>query len=304
MKIAAFGLSLILAGSLMADQTTYNVGSTSAPWLNVEASPRAAALAGQGAVLSGDVMASLADDPAGLAGLKGQSLELAQNSWVQDTSLQQAAYGYSLGQAGGLGLGFTYMNYGSLDRYTVLNSGQLQAAGSFNPYGYAVDLGYGRDLGYGLSAGVAGKYLGESIDTLSSSAFTADAGLQWSAQAFTLGLSGANLFGTLHDANLPALFKAAASYDLALDKGSLKLLAGTSIPMADASSLTSGAGLEYGFAGMFWGRVGYRWQSHGADGSGLSAGFGLKYSFVSLEYSYLALGDLGNGNQVGLKAEF
>jgi len=302
MKLPLIILSIALAGGLLAD--SYNVGSTSAPWLNVESSPRAAALGGQGVALSGDALAALQDSPAGLAGMKGQQLSVAQNNWVQDTSLQQAAYGYSLGQAGGVAVGFTYMNYGSLDRYTVINGG-LQAAGSFNPYGYAIKLGYGYDLGHGLSAGLEGKYLGESVDSMEDKAFTGDAGLQWSYEALNLGLSGSNLFGSLHDASLPSQVKAGAAYDLGLEKGGLKLLAGANVPVADSSAMSAGGGLEYSLAETFWGRVGYRWQSHGADGmSGLSAGFSFKYSLISLDYAFVAMGDLGNGNQVGLKAEF
>jgi hypothetical protein len=297
--------ALALTVPLCADQTDYAIGNVSAPWLNVEASPRAAALGGQAPSMNGDTLIALQDNPAGLAGLgsKEGQVALAQNNWVQSTSLQQVAVGYGLGPAGGLGLGFTYMNYGSLDRYVVLPGGGVAQNGSFNPYGYALKLGYGLDLGYGISVGVEGKYLGENLDSDSASTLSGDLGVRYTWESLSVGLSGSDLFGSLYDSSLPAEIKLGADYGVDLSKGTLKLLAGTAIPTVDDGATSYGGGLEYGYAQLFWGRLGYQAQSNASTG-GISAGFGVKYRQVSLDYAFVSLGDLGSSNQFALAATF
>lgn len=293
---------------MLADQTNYNIGSSRAPWLNVVASPRAAALASADTAIQGDVLAAEAVDPASLALLPGQQLAVAQNNWLVDTSLQQAAYSYNLGVPGTLALGFCYMNYGSLDRYELINGGnQVQAAGSFSPDGMAVRLAYGVQAIKWLSLGLSCEYVKEDIDTLSSTSFSGNLGLNLNlCPDFTMAFVGENLFGSLHDTSLPVQVKAGAEYQISArgNKDSIKLLADIGMPPQDGSAMSAGGGLEYGYNEILWLRGGYRWQDRGADNAGLSVGLGVKIYMFSADYAYVFQGYLGNSQQFGLSSQF
>ncbi len=306
MRHALSALLLCLAAAAAAGD--YNIGSNAAPWLNIPASARSAALAEAGTVLTGDLMSALAENPAGLADFRSAQLAFGENLWLQDTSLQQAGLGWQLGGAGVLGLGYTYMNYGDIDRYNIINDSAVPA-GSFNPYGMATRLEYGLRLNRWLALGLGGKWVHEAIDTLTSEGFAGDAGALLSPrEGLDLAVAGQNLGGSLHGASLPALLRAGASYAVPLSRDNgISLLGEAAVPPADGSATSAGGALEYAYAKTLFLRGGWRWQGGGAGGDddgGLTLGVGLRLLLLTVDYAYVDKGSLGTSSQFSLAASF
>jgi hypothetical protein len=289
-------------------QSDYNVGSNAAPWLNIPASARSAALAEAGTVLTGDLMSSLAENPASLADFRSAQLAFGENLWLQDTSLQQAGLGWQMGDAGVLGLGYTYMNYGDINRYNIINDSAVPE-GSFNPYGMATRLEYGLRVNRWMALGLGGKWVHETIDSLASDGFAGDAGaLLTPLEGLNLAVAGQNLGGTLHGASLPAEVRAGASYEAPLGRDNgITVLGEAAVPTADGAATSAGGALEYAYAKTLFLRGGWRWQGGGSgssDNGGLSAGVGLRLMLLTVDYAYVDKGSLGTSSQFSIAASF
>jgi hypothetical protein len=306
-KILLHGLGVFaLAGALGAAQTDYAIGSTAAPWLNMPTSARASALGGAVTAVDGDLL-GLSCNPAGLSEFRFQQLSFLQNNWVQESSQQHYAYGYHWEGIGTLAAGLAYMNYGSIDRIRIDSAtNQPVKDGSFTPIGLAGKLAYARRFGM-LAGGVTAKWIREDIDTLSSSTFGADLGLNaYLVDELVLGLAARNLGGKLHEADLPAELRAGAAYGLTVSPSlGLGLSADAAFPTADGSAWNAGGGLELDYTKLFFGRLGWRQQNNGPSGTnGLSAGIGARIMLLTLDYAFVMKGDLGNSHQFGLAASF
>lgn len=306
MKEILFIAITLSVSCLNADQTDFGSASVAAPWLKLASSAREAAMGQAGSALAGEVDA-IGSNPAGLAGLKGMQASFTHDAWLQNSAAEHAAFGMNLG-AGAAALSVDSFSFGSLDRYTVEN-GLPVANGSFTPSGLQAGLGYGLNLGSAFSLGAGAKFVSQSIDTSSGSAFAADLGGQWrpGLSGLSLGLSLQNLGSQLQGADLPRVFTAAAGYSLnAAVENQVNLAADLQYPLADSKALSVCLGGEYWFRQMAAFQLGYKLQDRGALGSlsGLSAGLGGRYQWLRLDYAFTALGDLGSGNLVTLSAEF
>ena len=104
-----FILSLLFLGPglLQAAQRDFAAGNAAAPWLNVPASTRAAAMGQASVALAGDAD-GVSANPALLGQLKARQLALGHNAWFQSASFENAAYAMPLGDASGLGAGIHY----------------------------------------------------------------------------------------------------------------------------------------------------------------------------------------------------
>jgi len=299
----ALGLA---AQSWAGVQSSFGAGTQAATWLRLPNSARTSAM-GEASIAVADDVNTLSVNPAGLAGLNGQEASLFHHMYVADTAEEHAAYGLSLGQGSGAALSFDYLNFGSVDKYTLDSGGNLTADGTLNPSGMAINLAYGRQIGF-LDAGINVKMVSESLDGSSASGFAGDLGLLWRQSdkgGLSLGLAAQNLGTTLNGSNLPSAIQAGAAWKALLrdDKDALTLALDFSVPSADSSATLASAGAEYA-GNSFWAlRLGYK--NAGNDGAGgLSLGAGLKYSIVGLDYAFVNQGLLGASNQVSLSAQF
>ncbi len=294
------------------DQTDTGQGSVAAPFLTLPSDARSAAMAQAGVASTRDINA-MSLNPAGLAGLAGQQVGLNQNFWLQGSSVESLSYGTGLFRHAGLGLDLNYFSVGAVDRVAFDASGQLQNAGSFNPYYLSGGIGYGEEFGHSLSLGVLGKMVQQNIDGSTASAFAADLGLEYSTplKGLTLGLSEQNLGGTLAGSSLPLMTRVGASFAMGNpDRNSLLVNVDGQIPAAalDQTSLSAGVELHTGrFLSL---RGGYELQqSNGLTGlSGFTAGAGLgrgglHYAW-ELDYAWVPMGDLGHANQISLLTKF
>src|SRR5579871_766505 len=114
--LGAVGL-LILPYGLHA-QTTYTTALSPSPLENLGHSPRAYALGGAFAAVSGDP-ACLFYNPAGLAGLPALQVSAMHQDWIAGISQETLLAGFPEGNAGSFALGANYLNYGALDGYAA-----------------------------------------------------------------------------------------------------------------------------------------------------------------------------------------
>lgn len=306
MNKAIFLALIAAAGPLMAE--TFAAGSAAAPWLKLPNSARSAAM-GEAVVAVADDVNSLSVNPAGLSSLNGMQASLLHHAYVVDSSIEHAAFGMSLDAGSAMALGIDYLNFGSVDKYTVdAVTGALKANGTMNPTAMAVNAAYGRSLA-GIGLGLNVKMVSQSLDgSSSSSAFGADLGALWHRSGkggFSAGLALQNLGSQLEGASLPMNVKAGGSYTLGVSEGSNAMLfaVDANIPSADTGASSVSLGAEFAGGSLWALRGGYKVAGNGGAG-GFCAGAGLSYSIATIDYAFVSQGVLGNSSEISLTFKF
>lgn len=307
--ILSFGLLILLIPAAGLWAGNIDVGAS---WLKVPTSAESAGLGGAFSAVGTDVN-TLGLNPAGLGLMDGQQLSLMHNIWVQDLSTEHAAYGQAFPDQSGGAVGVDYINFGSVDKYTI-SSGAPVAAGSYSPMAANVEAGYGRLVAPNLLAGADLRFLTQNLNTTSSSTMAGDLGLLYrmpkEGASFAMVLS--NLGGNLDAASLPALLRLGAAYQKAFGDNAdsetgvkehlatLSAEGDLSLDSMDASSFSLGG--EYWYKNMLAARLGYHFDSYGGltGLAGLSLGAGVRYKNFELDYALTALGDLGTSHQLSL----
>src|SRR6266852_3992518 len=111
-------LLFMLAGAACAQTASnYSLGGVSAPWLQLSNSARYEGM-GEATVAVADDVNALGVNPAGLGQLKDSQVSLMHNAWLQGTAVEQAMGSFALGP-GTMGLGFDYLNFGDMERFTL-----------------------------------------------------------------------------------------------------------------------------------------------------------------------------------------
>jgi hypothetical protein len=292
-----------MTGTVFA-QTTFGAGATAAPWVKLAASARVAALADAGSGLAGDIDAQNLN-PASLAGLKGQQFTLMHNIYVADSSVEHAAYGLGLMESSGLAISADYVNFGSVDKYQVVNNA-LVADGSLNPNAWTATLGYGMKLG-SIALGANGKMISQDLGGSSGSAFAGDLGAQWGFSAkdasITLAAAYQNIGTALNGASLPQGLRLGAAASTAVGLGQLSLLGDFSALEAESSFGTGSVGLELMGTSLYALRGGYKFLSNGGAG-GFTVGGGLRFSAFSVDYAFASRDGIGAANQISVGGHF
>jgi hypothetical protein len=295
-----------------------DVGSS---WLKVPTSAEAAGMGGAFSAVGNNVN-SLEVNPAGLGLMDGQELSLMHDIWIQDLSTEHVAYGQNFGDHSGGAIGVDYINFGSVDKYTVI-SGVPVAGGTYSPMAANVVAGYGRELIQGLWGGATFKFLTQNLNTTSSSTVAGDLGFlyQLPKQGPTFALVLSNLGGNLDSATLPTQVRLGAAYQASFSnetnpKAGTTILeppqhqitfsvdGNLSLASMDASSFSLGG--EYWYQDTFAARVGYHLASYGDLGglTGLCLGAGVRYKNFELDYALTTMGDLGSTHQLSLLTRF
>lgn len=296
---ALFALALPLA----AAQENFGAGSQAAPWLKLSNNARTSAMGEAGVALADDVNAASVN-PAGLTQLKGQQVAFMHHAYVLDSAIEHVAYGLQALDNLGVAFSFDYLNFGTIEKYSVNGSNQLVADGSFNPNGMHFDAALGYGFG-AFSVGANAKYVSQKFESTGGSAFAADLGALWRQgdEGASLGLSVQNLGSQLDGANLPLGVRAGAAYRLGLGNGQAALAADANVPSADSGASVFGGGLEYVGAELYALRAGYKAVGNGGAG-GFTLGGGLRYSQAQLDYAFNSVGEIGNAHQVSALIKF
>jgi hypothetical protein len=299
-----------LAAAAQAAQTNYDIGKVGGSELKIPLGARPVAM-GEAFVAKADDLNAPTWNSAGLAQLTGLQAGFMHTIYLEETSLEYLAFATPIMEGAGLGVSLMMLNFGSMDK--VRDEGGLPVVeGEFTPVVYTGTVGYGQWIVSGVAVGGAVKFISQSIDTESYSAFAVDLGGLFKfddmgAPGLSAGLAVQNLGSTLGDASLPMNAKAGVAYVVPLNISvgdTWNVLLDVNIPFADTNYTSANIGTEYWFANYAAARVGYKIKDTGDLGgvTGLTAGLGAKVPLgtmdLSLDYALVSFGDLGLTHQI------
>ena len=260
-------------------------------WLKIPTSAREAAMGGANLAVADDVNA-LEINPAGLAGVSSNQITFQHSFWAQDLAMEHLAYGQSLSEKSGLGLGADYMSFGSVDKVTVGPNGPV-VTGSYSPMALTLSGGFGTLLLSHLKVGMTVKFLLQNIQTTSSATAAFDGGLVYKVpkSGFSFALVLNNLGGTLDTDSLPLQLKLGAAFQTVFGRGKSKSASPQALPaniltlsmdgdlgLNDSSLSNYKVGAEYWFNQAIAARLGYRFAPYGdlSGVRGLACGLGIR----------------------------
>jgi hypothetical protein len=259
---------------------------------------------GNGARASGmgEAFTAVADDatsiywnPAGLAAIDNVELNISHTEWMVDIHFEQISVANEM-FGGAMGIGFTGLFYGDMERYGDYPS--LTPDGTFSPYDFSLSLGYGKDILPNLAAGAAAKLIHSKIDFESATSWAVDLGVTHKSmiEGLTLAASLLNLGPQakfVEEQFYPpfqARIGAAYLYNAPWLKGELIGAADAVFPNDNDMKLHIGA--EYNYERYLSVRAGYKANY---NVQGLTMGLGLKYKNLRFDYAFMPI-ELGLGD--------
>ncbi len=167
------------------------VGTTSAPFLEIEAGARAIGMGGAFVAIANDASA-IYWNPAGMTKLKRNEVFLNHNEWLAGINYDFASLVVKLDHASAIGVSYTGINMGDMEIRTILEpegTGEL-----FSVNDMAVGLSYARNLTDRFSIGFNGKYIQQTIYHMSASAIAVDIGTLFKTRfhGMTIGMCISN----------------------------------------------------------------------------------------------------------------
>ncbi len=271
---------------------------------NIEPGARSRALAGAFTAVSDDSSAAYSN-PAGLSFIKKYELSVSYLKWHLDTSIQNIEAAFSLSPGSVLCAAVMYNGMGeveNIDEYGYLTGETIR------PYALMVSAVYGAKVfdyysegstipGVSLSLGAGLKYLARDFNNSPEEpAVLMDAGGIFTFRnGAKIGVAVQNL-GIHTQSTPPVNIKAGGGYKI--NSGLMNSFSlSADIKYCIDGALTAAAGAEYSFAGNFFFRAGYAWESgreteQGAV-TGLSGGIGLNLMPVVIDYTVITAGGLG-----------
>jgi len=249
-------------------------------------------------------------NPAGLAGLGKTEIAAHHAELFADTRYDYLALARPT-RFGTVGAGFGYLSQGSLEG----RDENRQQTGSFTASDSVFGLALGRPISRSVSAGLSLKGIQSKIAGESAITAALDAGVMWKSHdaPVTLGAALQNLGPGLKFINerseLPLTFAFGAAFHSRLGL----TLAADARFRPYGRSQEYGVGTEYAALGALTFRAG--WVGQRAQGSapsstrayipeGFAAGIGLRVSTMSLDYSIVPFGELGNAQRISLMSRF
>lgn len=199
-RSSTIGISLLLMVFVFqgaSGQQVTKVGTTAGKFLSIPVGSRAVAMGGTFVAVASDVSA-MYWNVAGIANLTQSEALLTHSEWLADISFNYGGVVLPLQDLGTVGLNFTSMTMGDMERTTEdfpEGTGETFSAGSF-----AVGVSYARKLTDWFLIGGNVKYVDEYIWNSSASTFAVDIGTlfttPFSGLRFGAGIS--NFGGKMH----------------------------------------------------------------------------------------------------------
>jgi len=187
-----------LLSQAFAQNTGVNVskvGTTAATFLEISVGASATGMGGAYVSRATDAT-SIYWNPAGIANLTQNEVDVVHTEWLAQTNLDYAALALPLGEFGTIGFSYTSLSMPDMKVRTV---DQPEGTGEYFSAGdLAVGVSYARTLSDRFSVGFTAKYIQETIWHMSSSAFAVDMGTIFKTDLFGGMIIGASIsnFGT------------------------------------------------------------------------------------------------------------
>jgi len=313
------------------------VGTTAAPFLEIEIGPRATGMGGAFTAVANDATA-VYWNPAGIARLVANEVILTHTKWLAGINFDFVAGIFPMGEYGVLGISGTSLSMGEMEVRTIAHP---EGTGErFGVNSLALELSYARNLTDRFSIGFNGKYIQENLWHMHATAVAIDIGTLFTTQFndMKIGMNISN-FGTdmklvgrdamvYHDIApdiignndkiiaflgtdswaLPLTFRAGVAMDIIREQKNCLTVAVDAIHPNDNSEYIN-LGLEYVLNNLLFLRCGYCSLFKRNSEEGLTLGLGIKTKLdggvaLKVDYAYADFGRLIDAHRFSLSLEF
>ncbi|MEA3432265.1 MAG: PorV/PorQ family protein [candidate division WOR-3 bacterium] len=313
------------------------VGTTAAPFLEIEIGSRAIGMGGAFVAVADDATA-IYWNPAGLSRLQKNEITVTHIEWLADINFDFAGGIFYLGNYGVIGVSLTSLSTTDMEVRTVDDpegTGEMFSVGSM-----ALGLSYAKNLTDKFSMGFNTKYIQEKIWHMSTSSFAIDFGTLFITpfNDIKIGMNISN-FGTdmmlsgrdvmvyhdidptimgnneLIEANLvtdnwplPLIFRAGIAMDILESRNNRLTVAVDAVHPNDNTEYVN-LGMEYVCNNIFSLRGGYSSLFKRDSEEGLTFGAGIQSSIgqavlLKVDYAYTNFSRLGNTHRISLGMDF
>lgn len=286
-------------------------GTTGGQILKIDASARAAAMAGAFSPLADDLWA-INYNPAGLIKLGTISFGAMHNEWLQGIKYEYLGYTQKLKigydeearEIGAMGISLIYLYMDKIQGSRFASGGGFEKAPDFDASSKLAILSYAFQMNKSLSSGFNLKLLKENIERESASTITFDLGFLYKTilNRLNFGLCLQNIGGSLRFIearnDLPMNMRGGISYKLLNDS----LTTCLEINKPRDNDLNINLGVEYWIIKPIALRAGYKTNTD--IGEGFSTGMGVKISGYSIDYAFVPYGKIGEAHRLSMLLRF
>ncbi len=306
-------LVILLSGLLFADPDTIekydDSSNVAAKYLDLVAG---AAGAGMGNAYIGlaNNACSIFWNPAGLSNMQRVSGEwnifISHNIWIMSMMADNIAIAKKFEKIGVFGLGLTYFNAGSLEKYDIDENNKYVEKGTFTPYALTGILSYSNSIDKDIDFGVNLKYIIDNIDNSILNTLSFDIGIRYFSPVKNLNfnLVAKNFGGRLGDFILAKEVAFAISYALEINDYLLNIDYDICGKVNNNPVYRFGIEVKTPFLLIL--RTGYR-----TDNSLIEEGFkdinfgiGIESDGKIIDLSFEPYGELGNSIQISITGSF
>ncbi len=326
--------------NLLQGQTESNVskvGTTAAPFLEIEVGPRAIGMGGAFVAIANDVSA-IYWNPAGLSRISKIEATLFHTNWLVGTNFDFVGVVIPMGNMGSIAINVTSF---STDEMEVRTVQKPEGTGeNFSVGDLSAGLSYSKNLTDKFSIGVNAKYISQRIWHMKAKGYAFDIGTLFRTRfngmmigmsisnfGSSLKLEGKDVFVNYDEAPqfggsndripafkltenfpLPLLFRVGLAMDiLKSNKNQLTIAVDAAHPNDNTEYIN--LGIEYIFRNQVALRVGYKNLFTLDTEEGFTAGVGTKLKLVGgvvlkIDYAYQDFGRLENAQRFSLGFEF
>jgi len=334
--IYIFLIYIILFGICFSDNIE-KVGTTAAPFLEIEVGPRAVAMGG-GFVAMADDATSLFWNPSGIARLEKIEVHFTHIDWLAETKFDFVGIVIPMGRLGSIGLSITNLTIPEMQVRTIFypeGTGEYFGANDI-----AMGVSYGRNLTDRFSIGFTAKYIQQRIWHMTSTGIAFDIGTIFTTQfnGMRIGMNISNFGGkmrlegkdtqVMHDIDenkygnndqiiahldtdkwsLPLIFRVGIAMDIWNNRHNrISMVLDAVHPNNNTEYLNIGA--EYAFSKYIFIRGGYKSLFLKDSEEGLTLGLGIAYVLdskfgIKIDYGWEDFGVFNSIQRFGLSITF
>jgi len=264
---------------------------------------------GEASIASVQDINALYWNPAGISGIQSVEGSFSYNRWFAGMNYFSGAAGVRLGDIGIVALGFSALNYGSMEEALAVGGGgaDTRTGATFTGKDLMMSLGFAHEFSENLSIGVNAKYIHEKLWIYGQKVFAFDVGTVYNTEfkGIRFAMSFQNFGGTVNFLNvsdreegydMPLIYRVGFATNLLDDKdGFLSLGDAHQLVLSFEAVNTNdfgeryNVGGEYTFGGFLALRGGYRFKYNEGN---LSFGAGIRQKLsdlmLNLDFSYVS----------------
>lgn len=298
-------IGLSLATSVSADP-----GEAAYSFLKIGTDARSEAMGGAMTAVA-DQLGAIYYNPAALVRTAPRSIKASYVNWLTDIQAGSLVAGWGVGTTGRLGASIQYLDYGQFDaRDSDGNPGA-----EFSASDIAVGLAWASRAGENFAYGIAGRFISESIDDVSMTAFAADLGVvyelddrrtRFGLAARNIGAQAKSIEGGDKE-DLPITLTAGVSHHL---RGAPVLFSADILKPSD-DDFGGAFGVEVEAFKQMLVRAGYNTliaqietDSDSDNFAGLTFGAGFVFERLAIDYAFATYSELGDAHRFSIGTRF